>query len=127
LVLDISPNTISYPVLNYPYFSTVSISNTNFKLYKYPKRDLAVKDTLKEDKYNINIYLRVLDFFKHFIVFGPYICKDFGYYPLGHCIGVILLQAKLEYFMESTVMTKAYIIGAGYIYKIFYINSELYF
>jgi hypothetical protein len=86
----------------------------------------VVKDTLEEDKYDINIYLRVLDFFKYFIVPSPYICKDFGYYPSGHCIGVILLQVKLEYFIESTIMTEAYIIGAGYIYRTFYINSELY-
>jgi hypothetical protein len=118
---------MSYPILNYPYFLTVSIFNTNFKLYKYPRQDSAVKDTLKENKYNINIYLRVLDFFRYFIVPSPYICKDFGYYPLGYYIGVIFLQAKLEYFIESTVMTKAYIIGVGYIYRTFYINSKLYF
>jgi hypothetical protein len=126
LVLDISPNTISYPILNYPCFSTVSIFNTDFKLYKHPKQNLAVKDVLKENKYNINIYLRVLNFFKHFIVPSPHICKDFGYYLSGHYIGVILLQAKLEHFIESTVITKAYIIGIGYIYKTFYINSKLY-
>jgi hypothetical protein len=124
--LDISPNTISYPIFNYLCFSTVFIFNTDFKLYKYPGRDLAVKDTLEENKYDINIYLRVLNFFRHFIVPSPYICKDFGYYLLGYCIGVILLQVKLEYFIESAVMTEAYIIGADYIYKIFYINSKLY-
>jgi hypothetical protein len=81
----------------------------------------VVKDALKENKHNINIYLRVLDFFKYFIIPSPYICKDFGYYLLGYYIGVILLQAKLEYFIKSAVMTEAYI------YRIFYINSELYF
>jgi hypothetical protein len=77
---------MSYPVLNYPCFLIVFIFNTDFKLYKYPEWDSAVKDA----KYNVNIYLRVLDFFKHFIVLGLYICKDFGYYLLGHCIGVVL-------------------------------------
>ena len=126
MVLDISPNTIFYPILNYFCFSTVSISNTNFKLYKHPRQDLAVKDILKEDKRDINIYLKVLDFFRYFIVPSPYICKDFGYYLLRYYIGVIFPQAKLEHFTESAVMTEAYIIGAGYIYGIFYINSKLY-
>jgi hypothetical protein len=62
----------------------------------------------------------------YFIVHSLHIWKDFGYYPLGYCIGVVLLQAKLKYFIESAVMTKAYIIGAGHVYKIFYVNSELY-
>jgi hypothetical protein len=69
----------------------------------------------------------VLDFFKYFIVPSPYICKDFGYYLSEYYIGVVFPQAKLEYFIESAVMTEAYIIGAGYIYKTFYVNSELYF
>jgi hypothetical protein len=89
--LDISPNTISYPILNYPCFLTVSIFNTDFKLYKHPRQDLAVKNALEEDKYDINICLKVLDFFRHFIVPSPYIYKDFGYYLLGYYIGVILL------------------------------------
>ena len=67
-----------------------------------------IKDTLKEDKYKVNIYLKVLDFFRYFIVPSPHICKDFGYYPLGYYIGVVLLQVKLEYFAKSTVITKAY-------------------
>jgi len=50
-----------------------------------------VKDILEKDKHNVNIYLRVLDFLRHFIVPSPYICKDFGYYLLGHYIGVIFL------------------------------------
>ena len=79
-----------YLVPNYPCFSTVSISDTVFKLYKHPGRDLAVKDALEEDKHDVNIYLRVLDFFRHFIVPSPYICKDFGYHLLGHRIGVVL-------------------------------------
>jgi hypothetical protein len=82
---------MSYPIFNYLCFLTVSIFNTNFKLYKHPRRDLAVKDILEEDKYNINIYLKVLDFFRYFIVPSPYICKDFGYYPSGYCIGVVFL------------------------------------
>ena len=83
-------------------------------------------DALEENKYNINIYLKVLDFFRHFIVPSPHIYKDFGYYPSKHYIGVVLLQAKLEYFIENAIMTKAYIIGAGYIYKTFHINSKFY-
>jgi len=86
----------------------------------------VVKDALKKDKYNVNIYLRVLDFLRHFIVPSPYICKDFSYYLLGYYIGVVLLQAKLEYFIKSAIMTKAYIIGVGYIYKTFHVNRELY-
>jgi hypothetical protein len=82
---------MSYLIPNYSYFLTVSISNINFKLYKYPRQDLVVKDTLEEDKYNVNIYLRVLDFFRHFIVPSPYIYKDFSYYLPGYCIGVVLL------------------------------------
>jgi len=117
---------MSYLVLNYFCFSTVSIFNTDFKLYKYPKRDLVVKDALEEDKYNVNIYLKVLDFLRHFIVPSPYIYKDFGYYLLRHCIGVVFLQAKLEYFIKSAIMTKAYIVGIGYIYRTFHVNRELY-
>jgi len=86
----------------------------------------VVKDALEEDKYDVNIYLRVLDFLRHFIVLSPYIYKDFGYYLLGHYIGVVLLQAKLEYFIESAIMTEAYIVGVGYIYRTFYVNRELY-
>ena len=51
---------------------------------------------------------------------------DFSYYLLGYYIGVMLLQAKLEYFIESAIITEAYIVGTGYIYGTFYINSELY-
>ena len=91
MILDTSFNTISYPVLDYPCFLTVSIFNIDFKLYKHPRRDLAVKDALEEDKYNVNIYLRVLDFFRHFIVPSPYIYIDFGYYLLGYYIEVVLL------------------------------------
>ena len=68
----------------------------------------------------------MLDFFRHFIVPSPYIYIDFSYYLLGYYIEVILPQAKLEHFIESAIITKAYIIGTGYIYRTFYINSELY-
>ena len=51
---------------------------------------------------------------------------DFGYYLLGHYIGVVLPQAKLEYFAESAIITEAYIVGIGHIYRTFYVNSELY-
>ena len=54
---------MSHLILNYLCFSIIFISDTNFKLYKHPGQDLAVKDTSKEDKHNINIYLKVLDFF----------------------------------------------------------------
>jgi len=50
-----------------------------------------VKDALKKIKYNVNIYLRVLDFLRHFIVSSSYIYKDFSYYLLRHYIKVVLL------------------------------------
>ena len=61
-----------------------------FMYYKYCDWDRKVKDTSKEDKYNISVYLKMIYFFSYFAIYCPCIGEKFSTLLLGYGVGVIL-------------------------------------
>ena len=61
-----------------------------FTCYKRCDQDKKVKDTSKEDKYDISIHLRIIHFFTYFTIYSPYVDEKLGDLPFRYSIGVIL-------------------------------------
>ena len=58
--------------------------------YKYCNWDGNIKDTFKEDEYNISVYLRIIYFFSYFVIHSPCVGEKFSNLPFEYSIGVIL-------------------------------------